>query len=280
MLGRRGESLGAVLAAPRSMSSVTIFELSFRKSALIAGALLTLGVAAGGCSSDNGEESSEVTRYDFCERWAEAACSSEVVSVCQASDVDDCKAAQSSECLDKLPDEFFDRGVDDCIGAVEAAYEDADLSASELSLVLRYGGACSDVVLGKEVGGKCALDADCEPALSCVLKDDEEGTCQEASTIEPGFSCSEPEEMCEDGFFCDGSNCVAGLPEGEDCQNDSQCEAGLYCDETCSDMVEVGESCDSDAECLSGICYPDSGDQTCLDRMRLSPAEPLCDSLK
>ncbi len=262
------------------MSSFKMFEVGFRKSALVAGAVLALGVASGGCSSDNEEEPSAVTRYDFCERWAEAACSSEVVSVCQASSVDDCKAAQSNECLDKLPDDFLDRGVDDCINAVESAYKDADLSASELSLVLRFGGACSDVVLAKEVGAKCTLDADCEPALSCVLKNEERGTCEKAVTIEPGFSCSESEETCEDGFFCDGSNCVAALPEDEDCQNDSQCEDGYYCDETCQEMAEVGESCDSDAECLSGICYPDSGDQFCLDRMRLSPAEPLCDSLK
>ena len=247
----------------------------FRKTALLC--LLGFGSLTVACG-DTGP--GEISRYDFCEEWAGAACSSEVVSVCQASSKDDCKAAQSEACLDALPNDFVDRGVDDCIRAVKKAYEDADLTAKELDVVLRYGGACSEIFIANETGERCKVDADCEPSLRCIVKDEEEGTCQKPVIIEAGFSCSEPEETCEEGFYCDGKNCLAALEEGDDCQNDHQCGPDMYCDETCTEKVDVGEDCKTDAECVSGICYRSDDDRTCLDRLRLSPAEPMCSDLK
>lgn len=253
----------------------------FRPATAVVTTVLSLGLAVGGCGSDaDPETAAELTRYDFCERWAAAACSEEVVSVCQASSADACKTAQSAACLEDLPNAFVDRGVDGCIGAVEAAYGDADLTAEELDLVLRYRGACSQIIIAHESSETCQFDSDCEPDLSCILKDSDEGTCEEAVTVEPGFSCSKPEETCEEGFFCDGENCLVALEEGEDCKNDSQCEASLYCDKTCVLKAEVDDECSSDAQCGSGICYEIEGEKTCRDRLRLSPAEPMCDSLK
>ncbi len=245
-------------------------------------AVLTLGLTVGGCGSGSEDEpDGEVTtRTRFCERWAAAACSSEVVSVCQASSVDDCQAAQNVRCLDELPEDFIDRGVGDCIGAVEQAYEDADLNAEELDTVLRFRGVCGQVVVASEIGEECQVDSDCEPALDCLLKSDDEGTCQEAVTVEPGHSCTEPEETCPVGYYCDGDNCIAALEEGEDCVNDSQCDYDMYCDEVCIQKLAVSEECDSDVQCVSGICYQNDDERTCVNRLRLSPAEPICDDLK
>lgn len=237
---------------------------------------LSLGFASVGCVPSE----SEVTREDFCGKWARAACTSEVVSVCQASNVDDCRATQQEACLDDLPQGFVDRGVDECIEAVKNAYKDADLTAKELDVVARYGGACSDIFIANDAGERCASDVDCESALRCVLKDEHRGSCQHPVVIEPGFSCSAPEETCEEGFYCDGSNCLAALEEGDDCNNDAQCGLDMFCDDTCTVKIEIGDDCKSDSQCRSGICYESSGNSTCLDRLRLSPAEPLCAALK
>lgn len=259
----------------RSFKTASIF----RPKAWAATAMLTLGLVLGGCGSGS-EEEPDITRGDFCEQWADAACSSEVVSVCQASSADDCRAAQSAACLDQLPDDFIDRGVASCISAVRRAYDDADLTAAELDIVLRFRGPCSDIILASESGETCGIDADCESALSCVFKDETNGTCEDPVIIEPGFSCSEPEEACEAGFYCDGRNCIAALTEGDECSNDSQCGSDMYCDDVCTEKLGINEACVSDASCDSGICYEVGAEQTCLDRLRLSPSEPLCADLK
>lgn len=250
-----------------------------RSSVAVRVVLFTLGFAGTGCGSGS-DEDPVVTRSDFCDQWAEAACSEEVVSVCQAASVDACRSSQKAACLEALPTNFIDRGVPVCIHAVHRAYEDADLTADELDVVLRFGGPCSDVVIGGETGMMCEKDTDCEPALDCVLKDEAVGTCEDAVTIEPGFSCSEPEEKCEEGFYCNGSNCIAALDEGDDCLNDAQCGSDMYCDEICTQKVALNEECDSDGDCNSGLCYSNGEERTCLDRLRLSPAEPLCADLK
>jgi hypothetical protein len=260
------------------MRSFTTAAAIFRPTASLATAVLSLGLLVGGCGSGSEDEGEiEVTtRSDFCERWAVAACSSEVVSVCQASSADDCQIAQETACLDALPGTFVDRGVDDCIAAVRKAYEDADLTAAELDTVLRFSGHCSDVILANESGEICEIDSNCEPALSCVLKGETEGSCEEDVVIvEAGHSCTEPEEKCEAGFYCDGRNCLAALREGADCSNDSQCDTEMYCNEICLAKLDVNEECESDAECVSGICYETAGERSCLNRLRLSPAEPL-----
>lgn len=223
---------------------------------------------------------SELTRTDFCTRWAEAACTEEVVSVCQAPSAGDCRFSQRQQCIADLPNTIINRGVDECIGAVRDAYLDADLTAKELGVVLRYAPPCNEIFLAGEAGESCQKDSHCEPALRCVFKDEAEGVCQAPVNVQPGLRCDEPEERCTEGFFCDGRNCIAVLDEDAECQNDAQCDDGLYCDETCIEQLAVGDDCTSDAQCATGICYGPLDETTCVSRLRLSPSEPMCDSLR
>ncbi len=100
--------------------------------------------------------------------------------------------------------------------------------------------------------------------------------------MKAGFSCEEAYETCEDGFYCNGDNCIVAAELGEDCSNDNQCVEGLFCqNEVCDTQLPVGADCTTDRECESEICYEVDVDQrVCVDRIRLSPAEPACDTLK
>jgi hypothetical protein len=227
-------------------------------------------------------EPTPLTRDVFCERWAEAACQDEVVSVCQASSPLACQVAQEDACLDWLPSVIRDENVDACMAAVADAYADADLRADELDLVLKFGEPCNRIVANRAGGDECSDDEACDTAAGqrCILKDLPLGTCEVPELVEAGFPCDEPQQTCEAGFFCDGQNCLAALGTGEECVNHSQCDAGSFCDGSCETQRVVGADCEQDFECAGGICYTSEDGSTCTDRIRLSPAEPLCDDLR
>lgn len=241
-------------------------------------ALLTAGVVSvGGCMGE------PLEREEFCERWGRAACTPEVASVCQSSAAA-CQTAQAESCREWLPSDFQDVGVDDCLDAVREAYEDADLDARELDVVWRLGPPCAGIVVAGESGDSCQRDEDCSRSagLTCVFKDEALGTCQRAELVKAGFSCRDADQACEPGFYCNGQHCVVAGEEDESCKNDSQCSEGLFCfEEVCVERLPVGSDCSGDFECASRICYAvDEGERVCVNRIRLSPAEPACDTLK
>ena len=223
---------------------------------------------------------------DFCEEWARAACTDAVVSACQASDETECQQTQVEFCRGLIPSELASSGRDACINAVGAAYRDADLRADELALVLRFQGACARLVVGEVASGEeCSEQSDCDVAggYSCIRKADTgTGTCQVAEVVEPGRACSAPEASCEEGFFCDGRNCVETLAVDDDCVIHEQCGANGFCDDSgrCAERRAVNDSCEEDLECARGICSELSGENVCTDRVVLSRADPLCANLR
>lgn len=251
---------------PKSIFSVAL-------CALVASAALSVS----GCQAD------PLTGDEFCEKWADAACGPEVLSACQKRE-SQCQASQAASCRDWLPDDFQDVGVEDCLNAVREAYSDADLSAAELDIVWRLGAPCSSIVVAGESGATCERDADCTSSagLTCVLKDRATGTCQRAEIVKAGFRCTQPNQTCEPGFYCNGENCIVAADAGDSCKNDTQCGEGLFCeDEECEEQLPMGADCTNDRECESQICYEvDVDERVCVNRIRLSPAEPACDQLK
>lgn len=242
--------------------------------------LLTSSVfSVAGCQ----EEDEPLTRVEFCSSWADAVCGAEVLSVCQ-NEESQCQASQAASCREWLSADFQDEGVDACLSAVRKAYSDADLDAKELAVVWHLGAPCNKIVVAGEGGARCERDADCSGAsgLTCVLKDRSTGTCERAESVAAGFSCEQANQTCEEGFYCNGDNCIVAAELGEACNNDNQCVKGLFCqNELCEAQLAVGADCMTDRECESGICYQvDTNEHVCVDRIRLSPAEPACDALK
>lgn len=236
------------------------------------------------CSDD--EEPVAQTRDGFCDEWAQRACSSEVVSVCQAESDNDCQLSQEAFCQQLLPDGFVDDHAKACLDAVGAAYGDADLTADELATVLQLGPPCDRLIRGPRASGDaCTSTFQCDAASGevCVFKgSDADGTCQVPRTVQPGLECGAEQETCTEGFYCNGDNCVVGKDAGSDCATQQECSAETYCadDSTCREKLDVQENCTTDEQCLSGICFAFGSERTCVDRIRLSPSEPLCEELR
>jgi hypothetical protein len=232
------------------------------------------------------EEEAAETREGFCDRWAVAACTQEVVSACVAED-DACRLSQERACLELVPTSgFVDERADECVDAVGAAYSDADLTASELETVLRLGAPCDRLVRGRSAAGEtCATRLDCDGpgGYDCVLQGgDPTGTCQKPVLVQPGRDCSADSAVCSSGFYCDGNNCIEANATGEACSRDDQCAAG-YCGNTnlCVAGLATNQPCTLDVECASGLCYRFSAtEQVCTDRVRLSRTDPLCEAAR
>jgi hypothetical protein len=247
---------------------------------------VSVAVTIAACSSDDGDEPDTPSR--FCERWAAAACSSETVSACQAADLDDCRSSQAAFCLDQLPASGFSGdSAGECIEAVEAAYEDADLTSDELATVLRLAAPCDGLVRGRSGEGEaCSARRDCDaPAgFDCVFKaGSSEGTCQLPENVGPGQDCSAPNAVCDGGFYCNGDNCIAGERVGDPCNSTAQCGTNGYCGLTsvCEARRAVNSPCGFDEQCTTGLCYAfSSSEQVCTDRVRLSRSEPICADLR
>jgi hypothetical protein len=237
-------------------------------------ALVSLAFA---CGSD---DEPPMSRNDFCVSWAKRACSEESVSACQAPNVEACQDSQLEACLDLVPNNFIDDHADECLRAVESAYRDGDLTANELKIVLDLGAPCNQLVRGEgETDDGCDADQDCDASqdLECV-----KGTCQVREEVGAGFECDQPQQVCEEGFFCNGDNCIATQDEDEDCASTDECDSTLFCnaDEVCEARGEVRDPCGADEQCVSGLCLDFDGQSECVDRIRLARSEPLCDTLR
>jgi hypothetical protein len=253
-----------------------------RTLSLLLTSLLTLAA----CSSD--DPPPQQTQPEFCQDWAAAACSSQVISACQAADVSQCQAAQLSFCADLIPSEGF--GAESggaCLAAVGAAYADADLTADELKTVLRLAAPCDRLVRGPKAQGEaCNEPLDCNgPAgFTCVIKGGATaGTCQQPVTVGAGLDCSALGTECTEGFYCNGQNCIVGHDVGVACVRTDECGTEGFCSaaNVCEARRTVDADCTLDEQCLSGLCYRyASGDQVCTDRVRLARTELICEDLR
>jgi hypothetical protein len=184
-----------------------------------------------------------------------------------------------------VPEAFSDRRADACLEAVAAAYSDADLTGDELATVLRLGPPCDAVVRGPQARGEtCSENQDCDASngFSCIKRGSSTGTCQIAEVVGAGQKCEALQQTCGDGFYCNGANCIAVKSLGETCTGNDECGSAARCaaNATCVARLAVGTACTQNDECTSGLCYALSGNSVCVDRIRLSPAEPVCENLR
>jgi hypothetical protein len=246
-----------------------------------------------GCSGSQpgpGAEGDKLsTEAAFCTEWAKAACNEDVVSACNSVRTD-CLTAQRDFCRALVPTGYQSDNAEDCLEAVEDAYNDAELTSEELDVVLKLGGDCKGLNDGgQDEGDSCVASSDCDgvSGFECVVRPGEPaGTCQIPVEVAPGGRCSTPESVCPADLYCNGDNCVVRSPEGEACSGD-MCEPGLRCalatgatERTCIPLLANRDPCSANADCASGVCLgPTETDKICVSSIILTVQDPLCRDL-
>ncbi len=258
-----------------------------------------LFVACSGSEEGPGTESDSLaTPGTFCKAWAKAACNTSVVDYCDpgAGSADGCLQSQEEFCRDLLPTGYNSKYAQACIDAVKAAYTDADLTSEELGIILNLDAPCDRLIKGAgNAGDTCLSSTDCNTLedLRCIVKGDAtSGTCQIPTPVGGGQKCSGADQVCADGFYCDGSNCLAYKDVGDVCSFDAECAPEQRCEieatdagtdsGTCVTRKTTGSDCIADAECQSHVCAiprgADSG--VCVSQVRLSAESAFCQDLR
>jgi hypothetical protein len=264
------------------------------KKPLIALILLGLGLPLACTIEEQLPPDPLATSGGFCDAWAEAACQPDVVKYCNSKSVDNCRATQGDFCRMSVPKTYTSAHAQECLDAVRDAYSDAELSPEELQIVLYFGAPCDRLSKGSRTGGQsCSDNTECNTAggFACIKKQGaSEGTCAEPELVAAGEPCDGDRQVCKDGYFCNGENCVSLKKTGGACDDDYQCKATDHCLKsgadaqtgTCELRADLGETCTADADCQSGYCVIESGatEGECASTIRLSFSEPLCDSLR
>jgi hypothetical protein len=160
------------------------------------------------------------------------------------------------------------------------------LTSDEAAVVLRLGGECAKLVDGgREEGDTCTESSQCDTIrdFECVIKPGgSTGSCQVPEVMGGGERCDGDEVVCEDGFYCDGRNCLAVSLASEPCTSDAMCGSDHTCliptDEsegTCEAKLALRDPCTSDYQCESTFCV----NGTCRSFVDLSLDTPFCADL-
>lgn len=234
-----------------------VLAVKMQRIVVVLTGVLGVGVLVG-CGGGEDEPNPLRTRDGFCSEWATRACNEQVVDACSAASVEACREAQQEHCQSLVSaDAYRERDARACLDAVRNALEDANLTAAETSTVLRGEGPCS---------------------FSCVDVGD---GCVEPTVVGGGEECSDEDVVCDQGFYCDGSNCLAKKREDQECSDEIPCQEELKCagaagSQVCEARLANGEECAIDDDCQSGICTEATDGNICSARIILSTAEPAC----
>lgn len=251
---------------------------------------LVLASVIGACGSSKSRAGNiYASEEDFCQQWGKAACNTKVVSACSAASVESCISKQKEYCLGLVPPYYSSKNAKVCIDKVKAAYADAKLTADEVVIVRDLGEPCDKLNKGPKLqGDPCVASDECDSLQDqvCVRKPGApDGTCQVAKLVGGGFPCTAVDELCDVGFYCDGSNCIAKKGSGLTCSADVPCLEDFLClgptgDMKCAAKGGLAVTCTNDDQCKSGICAkPATGSGKCVDSVVLTPTDPVCQSL-
>ena len=257
------------------------------------------GVSSAACVTSESIEPSGAaypTKQAFCDRLAELVCNDAVVRGCYGSsdsslvqDKDSCVIAfrSTDTCRPSLDyhSDDADSNAKACMAAWQGVYADAALDADEIADAEE---AC--LAAFHDPGPEnvdCEADYDCNYAsgLRCVTKPGAiNGTCQVPEEIAGGYDCSEINQTCVEGFYCDGSgNCLARENVGDACSSEVLCVEAANCsapvDGTCVAKASNNSPCQQDLDCADGLCNVGTGstEGLCAGTITLNQNAAACD---
>jgi len=164
------------------------------------------------------------------------------------ADQDTCRSLFSSVCSDLAK------------GPMGVSFERCAESLSSCTAIMEQRGIpawCWQPQGAVPLGGKCAVDTDCEAGLCQREKSATAGTCSAAAKV--GEGC-EPPARCAIGLRCGEPDhvCIVPAADGQKCKSSFDCLPGSSCGESerCAPS-KVGDPC------ISGLA-PCTPAQTCL----------------
>src|SRR5207244_6792312 len=111
----------------------------------------------------------------------------------------------------------------------------ASRAAGEIAGVGRLGAPCDPLSKGTvDDGDTCETNHDCNTAcgLICVITPGSaKGTCATPEKVGGGMACDGADQVCADGFYCNGENCIAQKKTGKACDTgaDYECTPENHC---------------------------------------------------
>lgn len=250
-----------------------------------------LGVFLVSCGSDEPEDPLK-SASGFCGEWGKSVCTDAIILDCASGSVEKCQQAQRDYCLDRVSENLYTgEGATECLDFLSNAYRDRALDREERDALVRLGAPCDKLLSGSGKAGKdCNQNKDCSTidGLECVKQYGEtRGQCQKPRLVPGGGRCSNADSVCQEGQYCNGSNCVAKSEEGEICSETVPCDESTRCvieeEETegeCTERKDNGERCKVDEECISNLCDRNASESEgyCVEALRLTVRVDMCDS--
>lgn len=259
-------------------------------------AVWVAGLTAFGCGgSDDPVDKGPTYKYptvsDFCEAKARAECTAAVLEGCVTTE-DECVIARRGQfCAQTAPAgaKYRPTEAEKCLAAVQAAYADdkytaAEKAAEQEACALLWGG-------GGGEGATCRADHQCDldEDLRCVIGTNQfEGKCYLPEEKEPGQSCEAANAICSEGNFCTDSEphvCANQREEGMSCSPVLPCKDGLRCvgeegSAVCEAKYTVATECQEDSDCQSDMCSQVGSVSKCVESVRFSANEPICEDFR
>lgn len=112
-----------------------------------------------------------------------------------------------------------------------------------------------------------------------------EVTCYQETTSPAAATGNLPGDLCANHYQCLSNTCTnakcVGAASGEDCDVDSDCDVGLYCETTgatsqCQPLIAVGKACTASQQCVmnAGCNFADGNTGTCVAYYSVAVANP------
>jgi hypothetical protein len=254
-----------------------------------------------GCSKEETTVQLPPEKYqnssEFCDELATQVCNAMLVENCYNSSdstLDDDTEACIESFIDNgacnpnsLPYHAGEANAQACIDAWKEAYADARLEADEM---LDAELACLKVFnRGYTKAAACTADHDCDVLadLKCVKKPGEaEGQCYKPEYVGGGDECTDADQQCNVGYFCDlefGGYCHQEAKVNEACFATKFCVASVVCGTeeptVCIAKFPNGSPCTANEECLNGFCVKAAGaaNGTCGASLNITATSAACE---